>query len=283
MAWYDFLVDAGSKALEKTSWTDVASNVGSALIARDAAKSSAAANLAAGQQAAAAAEFKPYSITTGFGTSFFDKDKQTAGYEMDPALKAFQDTFYKGAGEFLGQVTSDPMEAARRYQATQMGLLTDPRLAEDQALRAQQLQSGRIGLGLSGVSQGAGAGTGVVNPEQYQRDLARARIDAEIAANSYNMGQADIDRSISRGQGLLSSATGIEELAMKPLTLGSDIGNRAAVAGAQAGANLLAGGQAAAQANLASGLGTAGMFKNIGMAVGGMRFNPKTGGYDPVA
>ena len=269
MSWFD-----------NASWLDIGANLGSALIARDAAKSSAAAQMEAGKQAAAAAEFKPYSITTGFGTSYFDKDKQQAGYEIDPALKAFQDTFYKGAGQFLGQVTTDPTEAARRYQEQQMGLLTAPRLAEDQALRAQQLQSGRIGLGLSGVSQGAGAGTGYVNPEQYQRDLARARIDAEIAANSYNMGQTDIDRAISRGQGLLSSATGLEELAMKPLTIGADIGNRAAVAGAQVGANLLAGGQAAAQANLASGLGTAGLFKNAAMAAGGMRFNPKTGGYE---
>ena len=264
------------------AWYDIAGNIGAALIARNAAKDAAAANLAAGQQAAAAAEFKPYSITTGFGTSYFDKDKQQAGYEIDPALKAFQDTYYQGAGQFLGQVTADPMEAARRYQQQQMGLLTDPRLAEDQALRLQQLQSGRIGLGLSGISQGAGAGTGLVNPEQYQRDLARARIDAEIAASSIGMGQSDIDRAISRGTGLFQTGAGIEELAMKPLTLGADIGSKQAVAGAQQGANLLAGGQAAAQANLASGVGTAGMFKNAAMAYGGMRFNPVTGGYDKI-
>ena len=264
------------------SWYDIAGNIGAALIARNAAKDAAAAQTEAGRQAAEAAAFKPYSITTGFGTSYFDKDKQQAGYEIDPALKAFQDTYYQGAGQFLGQVTADPMEAARRFQQQQMGLLADPRLAEDQALRLQQLQSGRIGLGLSGVSQGAGAGTGYVNPEQYQRDLARERINAEIAANSYSMGQSEIDKAISRGTGLFTTGTGIEELAMKPLTLGADIGNKAAVAGAQQGANLLSAGNAAAQTNLATGLGTAGMFKNATMAYGGMRFNPKTGGYDKI-
>lgn len=262
------------------AWYDIVGNIGSALIARNAARDASAAQLAAGQQAAAAAEFKPYSITTGFGTSYFDKDKQQAGYEMDPALKAFQDTFYQGAGEFLGQVTADPMEAARRYQEQQMGLLSPYRAAEDEALRAQQLQTGRIGLGLSGVSQGAGAGTGYVNPQQYQRDLARERINAEIAADAYNMGQSEIDKNILRGTGLLTTGTGLEELAMKPLTIGADIGNKAAVAGAQQGANLLSAGNAAAQTNLATGLGTAGLFKNTAMAAGGMRFNPVTGGYE---
>lgn len=264
------------------AWYDIVGNIGSALIARDAAKDAAAAQIAAGQQAAAAAEFKPYSITTGFGTSYFDKDKQQAGYEMDPALKAFQDTFYQGAGDFLGQVTSDPMEAARRYQEQQMGLLSPYRAAEDEVLRAQQLQTGRIGLGLSGVSQGAGAGTGYVNPQQYQRDLARERINAEIAADAYNMGQSEIDKNILRGTGLLTTGTGLEELAMKPLTIGADIGNQAAVAGSQQGASLLSAGNAAAQTNLATGLGTAGLFKNTTMAAGGMRYNNVTGNYEKV-
>ena len=273
MAWYDDI-------LGDASWLDVGANLGKAYLAREAGKDAAEANRAAGQAAAAAAEFKPYSVTTGFGTSFFDKDKQQAGYEMDPRLQAFQDAFYGGGAQFLGQVTADPTEAARRYQEQQMGLLSPYRAAEDQALRAQQMQTGRIGVGLSGVSQGAGAGTGYVNPEQYQRDLARARIDAEIAANSYGQGQADIDRAISRGTGLLQSGFGVEELAMKPMTLGADIGNRAAVTGAEAGKSLLASGQAAANANLATGIGTANLFGNAGMALGGMRFNPKTGGYD---
>ena len=265
------------------AWYDIIGNIGSALIARNAAKDAAAAQIEAGKQAAAAAEFKPYSITTGFGTSYFDKDKQQAGYEMDPALKAFQDTFYQGAGDFLGQVTSDPMEAARRYQEQQMGLLSPYRAAEDIALDAQQLQRGRIGLGLSGASQGAGVGTGYVNPEQYQRDLARERVNAEIAASSYSLGQSDIDKNILRGTGLLTSGTGLEELAMKPLTIGADIGNKAAVAGAQQGANLLSAGNAAAQTNLASGIGTAGLFRNATMAAGGMRYNNVTGNYDKIA
>ena len=259
------------------AWYDIVGNIGSALIARNAARDASAAQLAAGQQAAAAAEFKPYSITTGFGTSYFDKDKQQAGYEMDPALKAFQDTFYQGAGGFLGQVTTDPMEAARRYQEQQMGLLSPYRAAEDEALRAQQLQTGRIGLGLSGVSQGAGAGTGYVNPEQYSRDLAREQENQRLAMSSYELGQADIDRAMNRGMGLMQGGLGVEQLGLMPLTIGADIGSKQATSGAQQGANLVAGASAATQANLAGSLGAAGMLSNMFKTGSGYKFDPQTG------
>jgi hypothetical protein len=102
--------------------------------------------------------------------------------------------------------------------------------AEDIALRQQQLQSGRIGLGLSGASHGSrGMGTGYVNPQQYQRDLARAQIDQQLAASSTQLAQADIDKAIARGTGLFQTGAGIEELGLRPLTLGADIGSKQAV------------------------------------------------------
>lgn len=259
-------------------WANLAGNVYGAITARDAAKDAASANLAAADRAAAAAEFKPYSITTGFGTSYFDKDKQQAGYELDPVMRAFRDQFYGGAGDFMSQIQTDPTKAAADYYQQQMGLMAPQRQAEDIALRQQQLKSGRIGLGLSPAAMGAGGtGAGYVNPEQYQRDLARAQVDAQTALQSRELAQAEIDKAISRGTGLLQTGLGIEELGLKPLTIGADIGNKQAVAGANQGQALLAGGQSAAQANLAAGLGTAGMFSNIGRSAGGYKYDPYTG------
>ena len=243
------------------SFWDLAGNVASALITRNAMKDSAAANQAAAQQAAAAAEFKPWAVTTGYGTSYFDKDKNQAGYNMSPVMQAFQNSLYQGAGDFLGQVSADPQVAAQQYMDRQMGLLQGSRGAEDIALRQQQLGQGRIGLGLSGASQGAGAGTGYVNPEQYQRDLARAMADQQMAAAAQDYGQGQIDKAISRGTGLLQTGMGIEEAAMKPMTIGADIGNRQATAGSSMATQLMAGGQAAANSNLAAGLGMAGLFQ----------------------
>ena len=240
--------------------------------AQDAARQSAQANIEASKIAAEAAKFKPYSISTGFGSSFFDENKQEAGYTLYPTLQAFRDAMYGGAGEFMGQIQTDPQAAAQQYYNQQQGIMAGGRGAEDIALRNQQLQSGRIGLGLSGASQGAGAGTGYVNPEQYQRDLARAQQDQALAASSTQMAQADIDRAIGRGTGLLQTGLGIEEYGLKPLQIGADIGNRVATAGANQGNMLLAGGQAAANANLAGGLAGAGMFGNLGASLMKQKF-----------
>ena len=240
--------------------------------AQDAARESARSNIEAARIAAEAAKFKPYSISTGFGTSFFDEDKQEAGYTLDPTLQAFRNAMYGGAGEFMGQIESDPTKAAQNYYNQQMALQQGSRGAEDIALRQQQLQGGRIGLGLSGAAMGAGAGTGYVNPEQYQRDLARSMADQQLAASSTQMAQADIDRAIARGTGLLQTGMGIEQMGLQPLQIGADIGNRASTAGANQAQALLAGGQAAAQANLAGGLAGAGMFGNLGASLMRQRF-----------
>ena len=235
--------------------------------AQSAAGQSAQSNIEASKIAAESAKFKPYSISTGFGSSFFDENKQQAGYDLDPTLQAFRNAMYGGAGEFMGQINSDPAAAAQQYYNQQQGIMAGGRGAEDIALRQQQLNSGRIGLGVSGAAMGAGAGTGYVNPEQYQQQLARSQADQQLAAQSTQLAQADIDRSIGRGTGLLQTGLGIEEYGLKPLQIGADIGNRVATAGANQGNMLLAGGQAAANANLAGGLAGAGMFGNLGASL----------------
>lgn len=253
-------------------WANLGLNVLGGMEARDAGQEAAAANLAAADKAAAAAEFKPYSITSGFGTSYFDKEKQQAGYEIDPVLKAFRDQMYGGAADFLGQVQTDPAAAAQQYYNQQQGIMAGQRGAEDIALRQQQLQQGRIGLGLSTDAMGAGGpagmGGGYVNPQQFQQQVARNMADQQLAAQSTQLAQADIDRAISRGQGMLQTATGLEQLGMSPLTMGADIGSRQAVSQGQQAQALLAGGQGAAQANLAGGIGLAGMFAGAGNALG---------------
>jgi len=224
--------------------------------AASAAERSAQAQIEAAKIAADAAKFRPYSLKTGFGESYFDTENQTAGYTLDPRLAALRDIFYGGAEDVLGQLQGfDPKEYAAEVLAEQQGLLSPIRSQEDIARRNRALASGRIGLGVSPMAVGAGAGTGgVVNPEQYAAMLARERVDAELAAASREAGQKEIDRLITRGTGLLSTGTGIEELGFKPLTIGADIGNKAAVAGGNQADALLKGGLFAAETNLAGDL-----------------------------
>ena len=259
---------------------ETAIGVGTSLLgskmASDSASDAAAAQLESARLAAEQAKFKPYAITSGFGKSFFDEEAQTAGYDLDPRLAAYRDQLYGLSEQGMAGINLDTQQAAQDYFNQQQGLLSGGRTAEDIALRQQQLNSGRIGLGLSGAAMGAGAGTGYVNPEQYQRDLARAQIDAQLAANADQLAREQLDQDIARATGLFNTGAGVEKLGQSALTLGADIGNKASVAGANAGNMLLKGGMEAAQSNLAGGLNQARLVQNLGQQFGGMFSNQPT-------
>jgi hypothetical protein len=225
--------------------------------ATEAAKEAARAQQNLGKQVSSMAEFKPYSVTSGFGTGYFDTKKGTAGYEIDPLLARYRDQLYSMGAGFMGQVPTDPNVAAQRYFAEQQGLMAPQREAEDIALRQQMLNRGRIGLGVNSQAMGAGAGGGFVNPDQYRVDLARARADADLGVRSRDYAQAEIDTLLGRGTGLFTQGFGVEELGMKPLSMGADLGKAGASAGANMGQSLLATGQAAINANRAASLANA--------------------------
>ncbi len=241
-----------------------------------AGRESAQAQLEAARIAADAAKFRPYSLTTGFGRSFFNPETQTAGYEIDPRLAAFRDALYGQANQYMTELGgTSPTAEAQKYYATQMGLLAPTRAQEDVAARQALLASGRMGLGVAPVAAGAGDVGGLLNPNEFARQRARELANAQIAAQATDYGQSMLDKLMSRATGAFQSGAGIEELGMKPLTMGADIGNRAAVSQGQQAQALLSGGlnaarsnleaaNAANQINLASGLGTAGMFQQGG-------------------
>ena len=216
-----------------------------------AARIAANAQIEAGKIAAEAARFRPYSITTGFGTSSFDTNKDTGTYTLDPRLAAFRDQYYGGAQDVLNQQQGyDPIAMARQVYGEQQGLLQPGRQAEDVALRQAMLSSGRVGLGVSGGAAGAGA-DGMLNPDQFSLDRARALADAQLAANSRDYGQQYLDQLIARGQGLLTYGTGLESLGMGSLTAGLEAGAKSAQSQAAQAEALLAGGMGAAKSTLA--------------------------------
>jgi hypothetical protein len=257
--------------------------IGSSIIGGSAAKRAAStaanAQLESARMAAEAAKFRPYAITSGFGKSMFDTENDTASYELDPQLAAYRDQLYGLSQQGMGNINLDTTQAAQNYYNQQQDLMAGGRGAEDIALRQQQLQGGRIGLGLSGASQGAGAGTGFVNPEQYQMQLARAQTDQQLAANSDQMARGQLDSDITRATGLFNTGAGVEQLGQSTLTMGADIGNKQAAGQNTQASALLQGGMGAAQANLAGGLGQAQMYGQLGKSLGGMFAQPKTPNY----
>jgi len=246
----------------------------SGMMGSRAASKAADAQLKSARMAADAAKFRPYSITSGYGTSFFDEKNQTAGYELDPRLAAFRDQLYGQASNAFEQLGSTNPEAeAAKYVEQQMGLLQPTRAAEDLALRQRQLGSGRIGLGVSGGY--VGGGEGLINPDSYQTQLAREIANANIAAQGTQYGQSVYDKLLSRGTGLFQTGAGIEQLGMSALTAGADIGKAGVAAGGNQAQALLAGGMGAANANLAGGLSTANLIGSAGTAAAGLFGKPK--------
>jgi len=188
------------------------------------------------------AKFQPYSIRTGTGSTFFDQGTGQAGFALSPETYGYQQDLYRKAGEAAGAIQADPTAAAAQYVAQQQGLLQPGRQAEDIALRNQQLSRGRIGMGISGEAAGAGAG-GMVNPEQFSRDRARALADAQIAAQGTQAGQAQQMNQLNLASGLFGAGLRPEESGLNMLTQGSNIGSLAQGAG-QAQANLYGSGMA---------------------------------------
>lgn len=243
------------------------------LTGKSAAKAAGDANIQAANIAAESAKFKPYSLTTGFGKSFFDTANNTAGYEIDPRLAAFRDMLYGQATSTLGQLEGTSPEAeAQKYVSQQMGLLAPTRQAEDVANRLSAMGTGRIGLGVSSGYVG-GEGQGLLNPDQFATNLARERVNSQIAAQGTDYGQSIIDKLLARGTGMFQSGAGIEQLGMSPLTMGADIGNKAAISGAQAGNMLLQGGMNAANANLAGGISQANALQSAIKGAAGLDYS----------
>lgn len=120
---------------------------------------------------------------------------------LTPEQQAYQQQAYGAAGRALGAISATPQEAAQQYYQQQQGLLEPQRQAEDIALRQEQLSRGRLGLGISSEAAGAGAG-GYVNPEQFQRDRARALANAQIAAQATQAGQQQQANQLALAQGL---------------------------------------------------------------------------------
>lgn len=260
-----------------------------------------------------AVKFKPYSVTTGFGTSNFNTDAGTAGYTLDPRLAAFRDTFYGGAtamaptqaqtdyanrvsqygmGLFDRAANLDTNQIAQDYYNQQQDILNPQRMQENVQLGDTLFKTGRTGVGV-GMTNTAGQ-TGYVNPEQFALLSAREGQNAQLALSStdrarqmqiddlnkalgyYGMGQELEATPYNNMNTLFGYGSNIERLGLTPLEAGLNIGNAATSAGARQG-QLLAGQE---EARVAAE-NTPTLFENLiygGLQAGISRFTGGMGG-----
>jgi len=248
---------------------------------RDAASTSAAAQLEAARLAAEEARFRPVGVTTRFGQSQFttgpDGRVTGAGYTVSPELKAYQDRIMGLAGQGLteaeaaqgryapltgaasglfnlgaGYLAQSPEEAAAQYMQRQQDLLAPSRERQYAGLQNTLFNTGRGGLavGGTGLRPGGGVGLRAANPELEAYYNAIAQQDASLAAQAMAEGR----QQTAFGTGLFGQGAGL--------------------------LNQYTGGLAGAYAPFTSSLGTAQTIEelgqnplNIGMAIGGRNVN----------
>ena len=276
--------------------------------------------------AKAAAQFRPVGMTTRFGTSQFQVDPVTgqltsAGYTLSPEAKNAQDRLVKLAEQGLVQaegaqaqfaplqtgatslftlgnkyLAQSPRDVAQNYLAEQMALLQPGRELELANLQTKLRNQGRMGLSVA-----QGGDLGATTPELQALFNARARQEAQLAANAQQYGQ----QNVAFGAGLLGTGAqtmgnyyagqqaayqpyttalgqvqGLETAAQQPLSMGINLGQISSQAGANVGKLGLTGaGQSVALAtgadatrNLAAqGLIAAGNpSAQFGQAIGGL-------------
>lgn len=204
--------------------------------ARQAAETSAQAQLDAARIAADAAKFRPVGITTRYGTSNFQTDAQGnvigAGYTVSPELQAYQNRLQALTGGALTQaeqaqqqyaplqqaagglfglgqqyLQQTPQQVAAQYMQQQQDLLAPSRERQMAQLQNQLYQQGRGGLAVGATSArpSGAAGFGAASPEMEAYYNALAQQDAQLAANATQAGQ----QNVAFGAGLLNQGAGL--------------------------------------------------------------------------
>jgi len=228
-----------------------------------------------------AAQFRPVGMTTRFGTSQFTVDPVTgqltsAGYTASPGVLEAQNRLVALGNQGLAQaegaqaqfaplqtgaqrlfelgqgyLAKTPEQVASDYLKSQMDLLQPSREVELANLQTRLRNQGRIGLS---VAQGGDLGD--TTPELQALYNARARQEAELAANAQLAGQRDVlfgaglydlgakslgnyysgqQASYAPYTTALGQFTNLEQLAQQPLTTGINLGQISSQAGANVG------------------------------------------------
>lgn len=288
MAWIGGAI-AGGLGLLGSSMTSSAQ--------RQAAETSAQAQLEAARQAAEAAKFRPVGVTTGFGASQFQFGPEgylsSAGYQLSPELQAQRQRLMGLAGMGLTQaeqapaayaplgqaaqglfnlgqqyLAQSPEQVAQRYMQQQQALLAPGREQQLANLQNQMFQTGRGGLAVGGTSGAGGSvALGATNPELQAYYNALAQQDAALAAQAQQAGQQQLAFGtglFGTGANLLGGMYGGQVAALSPYTsylsgAGSieELGQQALNLGSNLGGRTAAAGANVGQSLLYGGLGAA--------------------------
>lgn len=185
-------------------------------------------------KALAGAQFQPYSYTSLVGNTSGTKEED-GGYnfsaELTPQLQSLYEQGQQQAEPFLSQYLSELQSPVSRFDY-QYG---DPRQREQEIFNQQaallqpafnqqnintrdtMFGTGRMGLSLAGGGLGAGAGTGLVNPDMYATNLAQSRALAELAPEARRLREAEQQAEFKRQESRYILGSGADQQRLENL------------------------------------------------------------------
>jgi|DEB0MinimDraft_6_1074348.scaffolds.fasta_scaffold00929_14 hypothetical protein len=181
------------------------------------------------------AKFRPYTVTTGAGTTGFRDGEFFA--RLSQPYQDIQATTLGGAlGLFEQAAAFDPAQRAQQVFGEQSALLQPAFQQQAQQLQQSLFGSGRLGLRLAGESAGLGAGSGMVQPDALGLGRAQQQTLAQIAAGAREQALGEQAQLANLASGLFGTGLNVSNLGMSLLGQGIGAEGARSAAGAQAGA-----------------------------------------------
>ena len=179
------------------------------------------------------AKFRPYTVTTGAGTTGF-RDGEFFARLSQPYQDIQAATLGGALGLFEQAAAFDPRAREQEVFAQQAALLQPAFTQQAEQLQQSLFSTGRLGLRLAGESQGLGAGTGMVQPDALGLGRAQQQTLAQIAAGARQQALGEQAQLANLASGLFGTGLNVSNLGMN--LLGQGVSAEGARAGAAYGA-----------------------------------------------
>jgi len=181
-----------------------------------------------GQQAIGASQFKPFTVTTGAGTT---TTTPTGGFNLglSPEQAAMQQQLAQQAGGLFGGVTGDIGQASQDIYS-QIRALQSP---EEERARLQ-MQENLFARGRGGISSAQYGGQGA---EEFGYNQAQQEAMNQAAFQARAMALSEQEQMLGLGKGLLGQAYVPQQQQLDALAAGTNLANIAST-GARTGAEL---------------------------------------------
>ena len=176
--------------------------------------------IARARELGAQSVFRPYTVTTGSGSSQYLGDGQYQTTLSQP-YQNLLGTSLSGAGSLFGQLANfDPSRRAQEVFGEQSALLQPEFQRQAIDLQSRLFGSGRLGLRLAGESQGLGAGSGMVQPDALGLGRAQQQTLAGLAAQSRNQAFGEQAQLGELANSMLQSGINISGLEQQLMSQG---------------------------------------------------------------